>query len=114
MGVSNPQDPLQQVMQTVISGFQQTTQVIAEVQKQQAQLQQQQAQLQQQLQDQARAAYNGMTGSGKSRFVQALVEQEAIRNGERGAKARVSDTLGITPPRVTQLLNSEKNRKNGK
>jgi len=99
-------DPLHQVMQTVISGFQQTTALIADVQQQQA--------LQQQLQDQARAAYSGMTGSGKSRFVQALVDQETARLGDRGARSRVANTLGLTPPRITQLLDSEKNRKNGK
>lgn len=107
-------DPLHQVMQTVISGFQQTTALIADVQQQQQTLQQQQQALQQQLQDQARAAYSGMTGSGKSRFVQALVDQETARLGDRGARSRVANTLGLTPPRITQLLDSEKNRKNGK
>jgi hypothetical protein len=69
--------------------------------------------LEKKLQQQARAAYQGMTGSGKSRYATELVKIESAQN-PRGAQARVSETLGVTPGRVTQLLNSDKNRKNGK
>ncbi|MCO4206267.1 hypothetical protein [Aeromonas taiwanensis] len=102
-------DPLQQIMATVVSGFQQTTDAIR-------QLQQQQQALELQLQQQARAAYQGMTGSGKSRYVTELVEIEKKRdpNNTRGAQRRVADKIGISSARVTQLLNSDKNRKNGK
>lgn len=54
-----------------------------------------------------------MTGSGKSRYVAKLVEIEK-QNGPRGAQARVAETLGLTPGRITQLLKSEKNCKNSK
>lgn len=99
-------DPLEQVMQTVVQGFMMTTQAIQD-------LRVQQASLEQRLQQQARAAYQGMTGSGKSRYAAELVQIES-QNNPRGAQARVAETLGVTPGRITQLLNSDKNRKNGK
>lgn len=107
-------DPLQQVMATVVASFQQTTEIIQQVQQQQQQLQQQQQQLQQQLQNQTRAAYSGMTASGRTRFVGSLVQQEIQANGERGAQARVANTLNLTPGRVSQLINSPRNRENGR
>lgn len=107
-------DPLQQVMATVIAGFQQTTEIIQQVQQQQQQLQRQQDSLQQQLQNQTRAAYSGMTASGRTRFVSSLVEQEVKAKGERGAQARVANTLDLTPGRVSQLVNSSRNRENGR
>lgn len=99
-------DPLEQVMATVVQGFKMTTAAIQE-------LRDQQAGLEHKLQQQARAAYHGMTGSGKSRYASELVKIESEYNA-RGAQARVAETLGVTPGRVTQLLNSDKNRKNGK
>jgi len=99
-------DPLEQVMATVIQGFQMTTASIQE-------LRDQQASLEQRLKQQARAAYHGMTGSGKSRYTSELVKIESEQN-PRGAQARVAETLGVSPGRITQLLNSDKNRKNGK
>lgn len=99
-------DPLEQVMTTVVQGFKMTTEAIQD-------LRVQQASLEQKLQQQARAAYHGMTGSGKSRYAEELVKIESEQN-PRGAQARVAETLGITPGRVTQLLTSDKNRKNGK
>jgi hypothetical protein len=103
---SSPLDPLEQVMSTVVQGFKMTTSSIQE-------LKTQTAKLEQKLHQQARAAYHGMTGSGKSRYTAELVKIESESN-PRGAQARVADTLGVTPGRVTQLLSSEKNRKNGK
>ncbi|MFC5771006.1 hypothetical protein [Thauera sinica] len=103
---SVPPDPLEQVMTTVVQGFKMTTEAIQD-------LRTQQASLEQKLQQQARAAYHGMTGSGKSRYATELVKIESEHN-PRGAQARVAETLGVTPGRVTQLLNSDKNRKNGK
>ncbi|HBE9154489.1 MULTISPECIES: hypothetical protein [Serratia] len=55
----------------------------------------------------ARATYQGMTSSGKSRYVAALV-------AEVGSQAEVSRMLNLTPGRINQLVKSEKNRKNGK
>nr|WP_176705385.1 hypothetical protein [Rahnella sp. WMR114] len=56
---------------------------------------------------QARATYQGLTSSGKSRYVAALVE-------EAGSQAEVGRMLKLTPGRINQLVKSEKNRKNGK
>lgn len=99
-------DPLEQVMETVVQGFKMTTAAIHE-------LREQQTSLEIKLQQQARAAYHGMSGSGKSRYTAELVKIESSNN-PRGAQARVAETLGVTPGRITQLLTSDKNRKNGK
>ena len=99
-------DPLEQVMETVVQGFKMTTVAIQE-------LRDRQMRLEEKLQQQARAAYHGMTGSGKSRYTAELVKIES-ENNPRGAQARVAETLGVTPGRITQLLTSDKNRKNGK
>lgn len=99
-------DPLEQVMRVVVEGFRHTTEAIQDLRDKQARLQEQQK-------EQARAAYNGMTGSGKSRYVTKLVEIERDKE-EKGAQARVADMLDLSPGRISQLLNSAKNRKNGK
>jgi len=103
---NNDLDPLKQIMKTVVDGFQQTTNEIKKLQDKQSALEAQQKQ-------QAKAVYSGMTGSGKSRYVASLVEIEKSNN-ERGAQARVAETLDLTPGRINQLLKSDKNRKNGK
>jgi hypothetical protein len=105
VGADNP-DPLQQVMDTVVAGFAQTTAAIREVQNRQQVLETQ-------LQDQARAAYSGMTASGRARFVDTMVNQERAVN-QYGAQARVATRLGLTPGRVSQLVNSARNRENGR
>jgi hypothetical protein len=56
---------------------------------------------------QAKATYDGLTSGGKSRFVNNLTEAY-------GSQARVADELDLSPGRISQLVNSEKNRKNGK
>jgi predicted XRE-type DNA-binding protein len=99
-------DPLEQVMKVVIEGFRHTTQAIQDLREQQEKLEQRQ-------QEHARAAYDGMTGSGKSRYVSKLVEIERAIE-EKGAQARVASTLDLSAGRISQLLNSEKNKKNGK
>ena len=99
-------DPLEQVMDIVVNGFKMTTHAIQDLRKQQASLEQK-------LQNQARAAYHGVTGSGKSRYTAELVRIESESN-PRGAQARVAETLGVSAGRITQLLKSDKNRKNGK
>lgn len=102
----NPHDPLEQVMSTVVEGFRMTTEAIQDLRNRQDELENKQKQ-------QAQAAYQGMTGSGKSRYVSELVEIESKSN-PRGAQARVAETLSLSPGRITQLLKSDKNRKNGK
>lgn len=99
-------DPLTQVMETVLMGFKQTTEAIQTLRDQQAELEKRQKL-------HAKAAYHAMTGSGKSRYVEQLVEIEKEVD-PRGAQARVAETLELSPGRITQLLTSEKNRKNGK
>ena len=99
-------DPLELVMSTVVEGFKHTTAAIQDLREKQAQLEERQK-------EQARAAYHGMTGSGKSRYVNELVAIERAK-GARGAQSRVAGLLDVTPGRITQLLNSDKNRKNGK
>jgi len=97
---SQSPDPLEQVMSIVVEGFKKTTESIQDLRAQQEKLELKQKQ-------QAKAAYHGMTGSGKSRYVSKLVEIEK-QNGARGAQARVAETLELTPGRITQLLKSEK------
>jgi len=92
-------DPLENMMTMMVEGFRATTSEIQAMKAKQKQ--------------QAIAAYHGMTGSGKSRYVSKLVEIEAAQE-PRGAQSRVADTLDLSEGRISQLLNSEKNRKNGK
>ncbi|MGV2702286.1 UNVERIFIED_CONTAM: hypothetical protein MT382_00480 [Aeromonas salmonicida] len=99
-------DPLQIMMTTVLNGFALSAQAIQDLRDRQTELENKQRQ-------QAQAAYQGMTGSGKSRYVTELVEIEKKVN-PTGAQARVADALALTPGRISQLLKSDKNRKNGK
>ena len=92
-------DPLESMMAMMVEGFRATTDEIKAMKAKQKQ--------------QAIAAYHGMTGSGKSRYVSKLVEIEAAQES-RGAQSRVADTLDLSEGRISQLLTSEKNRKNGK
>lgn len=55
----------------------------------------------------AKATYSGLTGSGKARFVTKLVDAY-------GSQQQVAKTLDLTPGRISQLVNSEKNKQNGK
>ncbi|WP_445286522.1 hypothetical protein [Variovorax atrisoli] len=99
-------DPLKLMMENMLEGFQRTTDAINALREKQAKLESQQKQ-------QARAAYQGMTGSGKSRYVNELVKIEAAIDA-RGAQARVAELLELSPPRISQLIRSDKNRANGK
>ncbi|MBW2187455.1 MAG: hypothetical protein JRG71_13990 [Deltaproteobacteria bacterium] len=92
-------DPLENMMAMMVEGFRATTTEIQNLKVNQKQ--------------QAIAAYHGMTGSGKSRYVSKLVEIEAAQE-TRGAQSRVADTLDLSHGRISQLLKSDKNRKNGK
>lgn len=106
MSISNPADPIENLMTVLVEGFKRTTQAIQDLRDEQAKLQQQQKET-------VMTAYNGMTGSGKSRYVAKLVEIERSKE-EKGAQARVAEMLNVTPGRISQLLNSDKNRRNGK
>lgn len=104
---SSPNEATEMIMSTVISGFRHVTNKLLEIEATQKEMREQQQKF-------AQAAYQGMTGSGKSRYVATLVSMEEEAGRQRGAKARVAKTLDLTPGRITQLLNSDKNRKNGK
>jgi hypothetical protein len=103
-------DPFEAMMKNTIEGFKHTTQAIQDLRAKHEKLEQK---LERKLQEQAQAAYDGMTASGKSRFTARLVEIEE-KTDKKGAKARVAETLNVSPARISQLLRSEKNRKNGK
>lgn len=60
-----------------------------------------------------RASYQAHTGCGKSRLVAELV-REAEKDNPSTARAEVAKLLQLSPSRISQLLNSDKNRKNGK
>ncbi|WP_200182645.1 hypothetical protein [Ectothiorhodospira mobilis] len=92
-------DPLENMMAMMLEGFRATTTEIQEMKTKQK--------------EHAIAVYHGMTGSGKSRYVSKLVEIEATQE-PRGAQSRVADMLDLSEGRISQLLSSEKNRKNGK
>ena len=102
----NSNDPLEQMMNTVLEGFRQTSKAIHDLRAEQEELKQNQK-------NQAQAAYHGMTGSGKSRYVSQLVSLEEQVN-PYVARTRVAETLDVSRSRVSQLVNSDKNRKNGK
>lgn len=99
-------EPLELMMSVVVDGFQRVADSMHEIKAEQAKLSDIQKQ-------QSKAAYHAFTGCGKARYVGMLVEIESQTN-PRGARARVAQTLDLTPARITQLLNSDKNRKNGK
>lgn len=99
-------DPLEALMETMVTGFKHTTDAIQQLRDQQAELEKSQKQ-------QAKAVYQGMTGNGKSRYTAELVKIEKEKE-PRGAQARVAETLDVTASRITQLLKSDKNRQNGK
>lgn len=99
-------DPLEKVMEAMVTGFKHTNEAIQNLRNQQSKLEERQKQ-------QARAAYHGMTGCGKSRYTAQLVEIEKEID-PRGAQARVAKMLDVAPSRVTQLLQSDKKRNNGK
>lgn len=92
-------DPLEKMMAMMVEGFRTTTTEIQALKAKQKQ--------------QAIAAYHGMTGSGKSRYVAKLVEIEG-KNNPKGAQSRVAALLDLSDSRISQVLNSEKNRENGK
>lgn len=92
-------DPLENMMAMMVEGFRATTTEIQAMKARQK--------------EQAIAAYHGMTGSGKSRYVSKLVEIEATQE-QRGAQSRVANMLDLSEGRISQLLSSEKNRRNGK
>jgi len=98
-------DPMTQMMDITWEGFKRVGEQIREIRTEQALSQHRLHQV-------ARAAYNGATGSGKARLVSSLVQEEQV-NGP-GAQARVADMLKLTPGRISQLLKSDKNRRNGK
>ena len=54
----------------------------------------------------AKATYQALTSSGKSRYVTELVDAY-------GSQAQVAKLLDLSPGRICQVIKSEKNRSNG-
>ena len=86
-------DPAEAMMKATLDGFHNVKIAIEAVQAEQK--------------IQAKATYNALTSSGKSRYIAELAESYK-------SQARVAELLDLSPGRICQLVNSEKNRKNGK
>lgn len=85
-------DPAAMMMEATLKGFQHVNVALAAVQEVQK--------------IQAKATYQGLTGSGKSRYVSELAKAY-------GGQSPVADLLDLSRGRISQLVNSEKNKKNG-
>lgn len=85
--------PFEAMMEVTLDGFKQVNEIIKSIHQAQK--------------IQAQATYSGLTGAGKARYVGELVKSY-------GSQADVATLLDRTPGRISQLVNSEKNRKNGK
>ncbi len=99
-------DAMDAMFQTMTSCFKQTTDAIRELEKRQEMLEADRSR-------DLRCTYKAVTGSGKSRLVASFVAEEEQHN-PRGARAKAAEAFGISRGRVSQLLNSDKNRNNGK
>jgi hypothetical protein len=99
MATQTTSNPIEQLLPIILQAFTKTAEEIRRLDEQQRQY--------------AKAAYHGMTGSGKARYVSELVAIER-ENGSKGAQSRVADLLGVTGGRISQLVTSDLNRKNGK
>lgn len=86
-------DPAEAMMEATLQGFRNVKVAIDAVQADQK--------------IQAKATYNALTSAGKPRYVSELADAYK-------SQARVADLLDLSPGRICQLVNSEKNRKNGK
>jgi hypothetical protein len=93
MGRQASKDPVESLMYATLDSFKHVNEVIKSVREDHKVL--------------AQATYNGLTGSGKTRFVSDMVEAY-------GSQARVAQMLELSPGRISQLVNSDKNKKNGK
>jgi hypothetical protein len=93
MGRQAKTDPVDALMQATLDGFKQVNEVVKIVRQEQKIL--------------TKATYDGLTGSGKARFVTQLVDAYGSQN-------EVAKTLDLTAGRISQLVNSEKNKQNGK
>lgn len=87
------EDPSEMMMAVTLEGFKQAKAAMDAIKGNQT--------------NQARATYSALTSSGKSRYVASLAETS-------GSQAEVAELLNLTPGRISQLVKSEKNRKNGK
>lgn len=86
-------DPAEAMMKATLEGFRNVKVAIETVQADQK--------------IQAKATYNALTSSGKPRYVSELADAY-------NSQARVAELLDLSPGRICQLVNSEKNRRNGK
>lgn len=93
MGKASLPDPATAMMEATMEGFRQVKIAIDAVQEAQK--------------IQARATYKGLTGHGKARYVNELVQAH-------GSQVQVANLLDLSPGRINQLVHSEKNLRNGK
>lgn len=93
MGRKVKVDPSEMMMEVTLEGFRQAKAAMDAIKLQQT--------------NQARATYSALTSSGKSRYVASLTETS-------GSQAEVAELLDLTAGRISQLVRSERNRKNGK
>lgn len=100
-------NPLQQIMDVTIQGFAKVTEALGEVQAEQQRLRDEQVRMAKQHRDVSIANYKAHTSSGKARMATELVQVF-------GSQAGAAEYLGLTKGRISQLVNSEKNRKNGR
>ena len=100
-------NPLQQVMDVTIQGFAKATEALAEVHAEHQRLRDEQVRMAKQHRDVSIANYKAHTSSGKARMATELVQVF-------GSQAGAAEYLGLTKGRICQLVNSDKNRKNGR
>jgi hypothetical protein len=105
-GEENPNQQLVVLLHAAGTAMTQMATKIGEMQTSLANTQKTQAQF-------IRASYQAHTACGKSRLVAELV-REAEKDNPSTARAEVAKLLQLSPSRISQLLNSDKNRKNGK
>jgi CRP-like cAMP-binding protein len=99
--------PLEMIMDVTMQGFAQVKQAMEELQAEQQRLRDEQVRMAIQSRGVTVANYKAHTASGKARMASELVQVF-------GSQAGAAEYLGVTPGRISQLVNSEKNRKNGR
>lgn len=100
-------NPLDMIMDVTMQGFAQVKQAIGEVQAEQQRLRDEQVRMAKQSREITIANYKAHTASGKARMANELVQ---VFGSQTGA----AEYLGLTKGRISQLVNSDKNRKNGR
>lgn len=93
MGRQVAKEPVEALMNATLEGFKHVNEAIKAVHQAQK--------------VQAKATYSGLTGAGKARYVTELASSY-------NSQAQVAELLDLSKGRISQLVNSEKNKKNGR